>query len=159
MLASSGSILSKKLQGSLINASKPIRVLNRLAGSGTMLAWYQGKPIGVLNRPVGSKWMLSKNLQQGSSINASKPIRVLNMLASNETMLAWYQDKPIGVLNRFTSSGEISGKRALVNAPLGTCVNNKICLGRLFFMSLKNHCKMDLDPIIWIQSITRICLS
>jgi len=81
-------------------------------------------------------------------MNASKPIGVLNMLTGRGAMLAWYQDKPIGVLNRLDGSGAISGKSALVNAPLGTCVNNQICLGLLFFMSLKNHCKMDLDPII-----------
>ena len=42
------------LQGSLINASKLVGVLNRLAGSGGMLAWYQDKPIEVLNRLAGS---------------------------------------------------------------------------------------------------------
>ena len=48
-------MLSNNLkQGSLINASKPVEVLNRLAGSETMLAWYQDKPIGVLNRPARS---------------------------------------------------------------------------------------------------------
>ena len=48
-------MLSKNLKhGSLINASKPVRVLNRLAGNGTMLAWYQGKPVGVLNKPDDS---------------------------------------------------------------------------------------------------------
>ena len=81
-------------------------------------------------------------------INASRPIGVLNRVAGNGAMLAWYQDKPIGVLNRLTGSEAVSCKRALVNAPLGTCINNKICLGILFLMSLKNHCKMDLDPII-----------
>ena len=81
-------------------------------------------------------------------INASKPIGVLNRLAGNGAMLAWYQDKPIGVLNRLAGSRAILGKRALVNAPLGTCVNNKICLGLLFIMSLKNECKMALDPTI-----------
>ena len=110
-------MISKKLQkGRSINASKPVRVLNRLAGSGTMLAWYQDKPVEVLNRPVGSG-----------------------------TLLAWYQDKPIGVLNRPTGSMEISGKRDLVNAPLGTWFNSKICLGLFFMMSLKNNCKMDSD--------------
>ena len=92
--------------------------------------------------------MLSKKLKHGSSINASKPVGVLNRLASSGAMLSWYQDKLVGVLNMLASSGAISGKIALVNVPLGTCVNNKICLGLLFFMSLKNHCKMDLDPII-----------
>ena len=54
-------MLSKNLkQGSLINESKPVGVLNMLAGSGTMLAWYQGKPIGVLNRPTGSGEISSK---------------------------------------------------------------------------------------------------
>ena len=81
-------------------------------------------------------------------INASKLVRVLNMLTGKQDMLAWYQDKPFGVLKKLAGSRVISGKRALVNAPLGTCVNNKICLGLLIMMSLKNHCKMDLDPII-----------
>ena len=45
---------------SSVNASKPIGVLNKLAGSGTMLAWYQGKPVGVLNRPTGSQAILGK---------------------------------------------------------------------------------------------------
>ena len=59
--AGSGSILSKNSKhGSSINASKPIGVLNRLAGSGTMLAWYQDKPIRVLNRPAGSGEMSGK---------------------------------------------------------------------------------------------------
>ena len=44
----------------MINASKPTRVLNRLAGSGAMLAWYQDKPVGVLNRPAGSGAISSK---------------------------------------------------------------------------------------------------
>ena len=48
-------MLSNNLkQGSSINASKPVKVLNRLAGSGTMLAWYQGKPSRVLNRSSSS---------------------------------------------------------------------------------------------------------
>ena len=52
--AGSGSMLSKNLkQGSSINASKLVGVLNMLTGSGNMLAWYQDKPIGVLNRPPG----------------------------------------------------------------------------------------------------------
>ena len=72
---------SKNLkQGSSINASKPVGVLNRLAGSGTMLAWYQGKPVGVLNR-----------------------------LAGSGDMLAWYKDKPVELLNRPAGSGAISG--------------------------------------------------
>ena len=59
--ASSRSMLSKNLQqGSSINASKPVGVFNRLAGSGTMLAWYQDKPVEVLNRPVGSEEILGK---------------------------------------------------------------------------------------------------
>ena len=54
-------MLSKNLQHrSSINASKPVRVLNTLAGSGTMLAWYQGKPIEVLKRPAGSGAILGK---------------------------------------------------------------------------------------------------
>ena len=44
----------------MINASKPIEVLNRLAGSGAMLAWYQDKPVGVLNRVTGSGEISSK---------------------------------------------------------------------------------------------------
>ena len=54
-IAGSRSLLIKNSKyRSSINASKPIEVLNRLASSGTMLAWYQGKPIGVLNKPAGS---------------------------------------------------------------------------------------------------------
>lgn len=47
MLADSDSMLSKKnsKHGSSINANKPVGVLNRLAGSETMFACYQGKPI------------------------------------------------------------------------------------------------------------------
>ena len=48
-------MLSKNIiTRSLINASKPIGVLNRLAGSGAMLAWYQEKPVGVLNMPASN---------------------------------------------------------------------------------------------------------
>ena len=47
-------MISNNLQGILINASKLVRVLNRLAASGAMLAWYQDKPVEVLNRLVGS---------------------------------------------------------------------------------------------------------
>ena len=55
MPTGSGSMLSKNLTtGSSINASKLTEVLNRLTGSGAMLAWYQDKPVGVLNRPAGS---------------------------------------------------------------------------------------------------------
>ena len=64
--------------------------------------------------------MLSKKSKHRSLINASKLVGVLNMLAASETMLAWYQGKPVEVLNRPAGSGEISGKRDLVNAPLGT---------------------------------------
>ena len=54
-------MLSKNLkQGSLINASKPVGVLNKLTGSGTMLAWYQDKPVRVLNSPAGSGAILGK---------------------------------------------------------------------------------------------------
>ena len=54
-------MLSKNLiTGSSINASKPIGVLKRLAGSGDMLAWYQDKIIGVLNRPAGSRAISGK---------------------------------------------------------------------------------------------------
>ena len=81
--AGSGSMLSKNLkQGSSINASKPVEVLNRLAGSGIMIAWYQDKPVWVLNKFVGSG-----------------------------AMIAWYQDKPIGILNRSAGSRAISGKK------------------------------------------------
>ena len=80
----------------------------------------QGKPVRVLNMPTGSESMLSNNLKQGSSINASKPFRVLNRIGGSRAMLAWYQDKPIGVLNRPAGSGAISGKKDMVNAPLGT---------------------------------------
>ena len=48
--------------GSLINASKPAMVLNRLAGSGTILAWYQDKPVGVLNRITSSGVISSKEV-------------------------------------------------------------------------------------------------
>ena len=75
-------MLSKNLQHrSSINASKPVGVLNRIVGSGTMLAWYHGKPVRVLNR-----------------------------LAGSGVMLAGYQDKPTGVLNMPIGSGKISGK-------------------------------------------------
>ena len=63
-------------------------------------------------------------------------------------MLAWYQDKPVGVLNRPTRRGAVSGKRDLVNAPLGTWFIGQICLGLLFMISLKNNYKMALDPTI-----------
>ena len=54
-------MLSKNSKhGSLINASKPIGVLNRLVGSRTMLAWYQDKLVEVLNRPAGSGAILGK---------------------------------------------------------------------------------------------------
>ena len=53
--AGSESMLRNNLKpGSLINASKPTGVLNRLTGSGTMLAWYQDKPVGVLNMSAGN---------------------------------------------------------------------------------------------------------
>ena len=64
----------------------------------------------VLNRPAGSGSMLSKNLKQGSSINASKPIGVLNRLAGSGAMLAWYQAKLTEVLNMPIGSGEILDK-------------------------------------------------
>ena len=51
----------------------------------------------------------------------------MNMLTSNGAMLAWYQDKPVEVLNRPVGSKAISSKRDLVNAPLGTWFNSKIC--------------------------------
>ena len=43
-------------------------------------------------------------------------------------MLAWYQDKPAEVLNRLAGSGAISGKRDLVNAPLGTWFERKMII-------------------------------
>ena len=98
--------------------------------------------------PAHSESMLSKNLTTGSSINASKLVGVLKMLASSGAMLAWYQDKPARVLNNIASSGAILGKRALVNATLGTCVNNKICLGQFFIVSLENGYKLDLESVI-----------
>ena len=81
-IAGSRSMLSNIFkQGSLVSASKPVGVLNRLTGSGAMLPWYQDKLIEVLNRHAGSG-----------------------------AMLAWYQDKPVEVLNRPTGGREISGK-------------------------------------------------
>ena len=54
-------MLSKNLQqGSSINESKPVGVLNRLAGSGAMLAWYQDKPVEVLNRLAGNREISGK---------------------------------------------------------------------------------------------------
>ena len=54
-------MLSKNLTTrSSINASKPVGVLNRLARSGAMLAWYQDKPVGVLNNPAGSEAISGK---------------------------------------------------------------------------------------------------
>ena len=54
-------MLSKNLkQGSLINASKPVGVLNRLAGSRIMLPCYQDNPFGVLNRPAGREAISGK---------------------------------------------------------------------------------------------------
>ena len=58
----SGSMLSNNLQGSLINANKPVGVLNRLTASGAMLAWYQDKPAKVLNRPAGSGAISDKEI-------------------------------------------------------------------------------------------------
>ena len=55
-------MLSNNLQGSLVNASKPVGVLNRLAGSRDMLAWYQDKPTDVLNRPAGSGEISGKGI-------------------------------------------------------------------------------------------------
>ena len=43
-----------------MNASKPVGVLNRLTDIGAMLAWHQDKPVRVLNRPAGSKEILGK---------------------------------------------------------------------------------------------------
>ena len=55
MLAGSGSMLSNIFkQGSLVSASKPVGVLNKHAGNGAMLAWYQDKPTKVLSRPAGA---------------------------------------------------------------------------------------------------------
>ena len=53
-------MLSNNLQGSLINASKLVRVLNRIVESGDMLAWYQDKLVEVLNNPTGSRAILGK---------------------------------------------------------------------------------------------------
>ena len=56
-------MLSKNLKpGSSINTSKPAGVLNMLAGSGTILAWYQHKPIRVLNMPAGIGAILGKEV-------------------------------------------------------------------------------------------------
>ena len=61
--AGNESMLSKNLKpGSSINASKPAGVLNRLTGSGTILAWYQDKPIGVLNRLASSREISGKEV-------------------------------------------------------------------------------------------------
>ena len=61
--ASSESMLCNNLKpGSLINESKPVKVLNRLAGSETILAWYQDKPVGVLNRLAGTGEILGKEV-------------------------------------------------------------------------------------------------
>ena len=60
-LVGSGSMLSKNLiTGSLINAIKPVGVLNRLPGNVTMLEWYQDKPVEVLNRHASSGEILGK---------------------------------------------------------------------------------------------------
>ena len=48
--------------GRSINASKPAEVLNRLAGSRTILAWYQDKPTGVLNRLASNGAILGKEV-------------------------------------------------------------------------------------------------
>ena len=54
-------MLSKNLIiGSSINAIKPVGVLNKLAGSRAMLAWYQDKHVEVMNRPIGSGAISSK---------------------------------------------------------------------------------------------------
>ena len=56
-------MLHNKLKlGSLINASKPARVLNRLAGSGIIFSWYQDKLVVVLNRIVGSREISGKEI-------------------------------------------------------------------------------------------------
>ena len=56
-------MLSKNLTiGSSINASKPVGVLNRLATSRTILAWYQDKPAEVLNRIAGSREISGKEV-------------------------------------------------------------------------------------------------
>ena len=56
-------MLSKNLKtGSSIDESKPTGVLNRLAGSGTILAWYQDKHVEVLNRPTGNGAILGKEV-------------------------------------------------------------------------------------------------
>ena len=54
-------MLSKNLTtGSSINGSKPVGVLNKLVGSGVMLAWYQDKPIGLLSKPTRSGEIFGK---------------------------------------------------------------------------------------------------
>ena len=68
------------------------------------------KPVEVLNRLAGIGSMLSNIFKKGSLVGASKPVVVLNRIAGSEAMLAWYQDKPVEVLNRPAHSGEISGK-------------------------------------------------
>ena len=78
--------------------------------------------------------MLSSIFKQGIVVSASKPIGVLNKLANSGAMLAWYQDKLAEVLNMHAGSGAISGKRDLVNAPLGRWFKIKICLDLLFMM-------------------------
>ena len=80
----------------------------------------RSKPVGVLNKLAGSGSMLSNIFKQGILVSASKPVVVLNKIAGSGAMLAWYQDKPTGVLNRPAGSGEISSKRDLVNALLCT---------------------------------------
>ena len=47
-------------QGSSVNASKPVGVLNMPASSGAMLTWYQDKHAGVLNRLADSGAILGK---------------------------------------------------------------------------------------------------
>ena len=61
-------MLSNNLQGSLINASKPVKVLNRLTSNKAMLAWYQDNPVGVLNGPARNE-AISGQKRFGSCTN------------------------------------------------------------------------------------------
>ena len=83
----------------------------------------QGKPIGVLNRFAGSGSMPSKIINKGSFVNTSKLVRELNRLFGDGAMLVWYQGKPIEVLNRLTSRGAIPGKRDIINTLLCIWLN------------------------------------
>ena len=83
----------------------------------------QGKPVGVLNRNAGSGSMPSKIINKGSLVNTSKPAEVLNRLTGSVAMLVWYQGKPIGLLNRLASRRAIPGKRDIINILLCIWLN------------------------------------